>query len=566
MPRLEVSVEMDDPLTTDPDARSSRVVMLLATSQTRFEAGDVDGAIAAADGAIAQATTIGLDREVPWGLVRRASALARRGDHEGCLAACAEATARFTALDDQLGIARALSLAAVVLIYTGRMQEGMSAAVEAMATLDRTPEPSLDLAATHCNLGSVQLFLGDHGAAEEHDQRAVAIARTVGAHREALGFQSQAIARVVDSSRRDWQAGLEEDARAQAAEMIETTRAALAESMETDNRVQQTVLRAYLAWLLLRTGHASDAVEILAGVTEAARDLGQPQVEGLTLLTLGGALRELGRHRDAGEQLEAALRHARNLDFHGMQADAHFERALLFEAMGWDRDALAEHRRFHRLSERVRRTDGARRASALGLRTAMHLAKGEHERQQIEQLSRLVDELWSQSRQLARASLEDPLTSLPNRRQLDVILKERSDPSNDGRWLCVAMIDVDEFKLVNDRFGHLAGDEVLRSVSEAMRRHFRERDLAARFGGDEFAVLFLDVEPGAAFQACERFRLAVAATDWSVIRPGLRVTVSVGIAACNSTTAVAGIVAAADDALYDAKHSGRDRVLLAGDR
>ena len=114
MRRVEVPVETDDPLTTDPDARSSRVVMLLESSQTRFEAGDVDGAIAAADAAIAAATTIGLDREVPWGLVRRASALSRQGDHEGCLAACAEATARFTALDDSLGIARGLSLAAVV--------------------------------------------------------------------------------------------------------------------------------------------------------------------------------------------------------------------------------------------------------------------------------------------------------------------------------------------------------------------------------------------------------------------------------------------------------------------
>ena len=563
MRRVEVAVETDDPLTTDPDARSSRVVMLLESSQTRFEAGDVDGAIAAADAAIAAATTIGLDREVPWGLVRRASALSRQGDHEGCLAACAEATARFTALDDSLGIARGLSLAAVVLIYTGRMQEGMSAAVEAMANLERVSEPSLDLAATHCNLGSVQLFLGDHSSAEEHDRTAVEIARKVGAHREALGFQSQAIARVVDSSRRDWQAGLEDEARAEASGMMDTARAALAESMETDNRVQQTVLRAYLAWLLLRTERATEAIEVLDGVAEAARDLGQPQMEGLTLLTLGGALRELGRFRDAGEQLEAALRHARNLDFHGMQADAHFERALLFEAMGWHRDALAEHRRFHRQSERVRRTDGARRASALGLRTAMHIAKGEHERQQIEQLSRLVDELWSQSRQLARASLEDPLTNLPNRRQLDVILDERTDDSNQGRWLCVAMIDIDDFKLVNDRFGHLAGDEVLRSVAQAMRRHFRERDLAARFGGDEFAVLFMDVEPSAALQACERFRLAVAATDWSAVRPGLRVTVSVGIAACNDTDAVRGIVAAADRALYEAKNSGRDRVHLA---
>ena len=169
----------------------------------------------------------------------------------------------------------------------------------------------------------------------------------------------------------------------------------------------------------------------------------------------------------------------------------------------------------------------------------------------------------SQSRQLARASLEDPLTNLPNRRQLDVILDERTDDSNQGRWLCVAMIDINDFKLVNDRFGHLAGDEVLRSVAQAMRRHFRERDLAARFGGDEFAVLFMDVEPSAALQACERFRLAVAATDWSAVRPGLRVTVSVGIAACNDTDAVRGIVAAADRALYEAKNSGRDRVHLA---
>ncbi|HLI42464.1 MAG TPA: GGDEF domain-containing protein [Streptosporangiaceae bacterium] len=134
--------------------------------------------------------------------------------------------------------------------------------------------------------------------------------------------------------------------------------------------------------------------------------------------------------------------------------------------------------------------------------------------------------------------------------------------------LAVAMLDIDRFKQVNDTYGHLAGDQVLKEIAHTLRAMLREYDLAGRFGGEEFALLLPQTGAADAFRIAERLRASVAGL--TIIAPGqaggerVPVTVSIGVAALDggSQRKLAELVAVADAALYRAKDSGRDQVQM----
>jgi diguanylate cyclase (GGDEF)-like protein len=125
------------------------------------------------------------------------------------------------------------------------------------------------------------------------------------------------------------------------------------------------------------------------------------------------------------------------------------------------------------------------------------------------------------------------------------------------------MIDLDWFKSVNDRFGHLAGDEVLRRVVECIRGCSRESDSIGRYGGEEFVMLMPGADQHAGARLLERIRGAVAAADWSDIGPDFKVSVSCGITTVRATDALNDILTRADEALYEAKRGGRDQLRVA---
>ena len=129
-----------------------------------------------------------------------------------------------------------------------------------------------------------------------------------------------------------------------------------------------------------------------------------------------------------------------------------------------------------------------------------------------------------------------------------------------GSVVTVALADVDHFKGINDRFSHAVGDEVLRCVGEILRAHCRLGDLAGRYGGEEFMLVFRNLEMRAATEICERVRRAVEAWDWKSIHPQLRVTLSMGLASSSSFDDPQGLLDAADHWLYEAKHHGRNQI------
>jgi diguanylate cyclase (GGDEF)-like protein len=165
-----------------------------------------------------------------------------------------------------------------------------------------------------------------------------------------------------------------------------------------------------------------------------------------------------------------------------------------------------------------------------------------------------------------RRALQDPLTGLPNRRQLtEDIGGVLSTWSENGRSAVVAMVDIDHFKRLNDDFGHRVGDVTLQKVASVMRLSIRDADRIYRYGGEEFVVIFADIGRSEATLLAERLLQAVAETPLSgdQLEPVGPVTVTAGLSLMpEHGTDMGELIELADRAMYRAKESGRNRVVV----
>jgi diguanylate cyclase (GGDEF)-like protein len=170
-----------------------------------------------------------------------------------------------------------------------------------------------------------------------------------------------------------------------------------------------------------------------------------------------------------------------------------------------------------------------------------------------------------EGRRLLTRATTDPLTRLANRATfLQKARQEISRASRTGESLAIAMLDVDHFKSFNDRFGHQTGDRVLASVALAIQQTVRGIDMAGRYGGEEFVVLFVDADEAASLAAVERIRKAISSLGPP--RVPERISVSAGVVVHEGRfdrSTVEELIACADSALYESKANGRDRATLA---
>jgi diguanylate cyclase (GGDEF)-like protein len=165
--------------------------------------------------------------------------------------------------------------------------------------------------------------------------------------------------------------------------------------------------------------------------------------------------------------------------------------------------------------------------------------------------------------ELRRQAFYDPLTGLYNRRSLDDFIKRRhADWRRNGSAYSMLMIDLDFFKQINDRFGHDAGDQVLRETAALLKQIVRANEAAFRFGGEEFLLVVDSAAPEEALRCAERVRRAIEelrVTGNGRILPAI--TASIGVAGCPVDSDVpADLLQRADEALYAAKAGGRNRV------
>jgi diguanylate cyclase (GGDEF)-like protein len=173
-------------------------------------------------------------------------------------------------------------------------------------------------------------------------------------------------------------------------------------------------------------------------------------------------------------------------------------------------------------------------------------------------LERLVAE---RTAELERVAVTDTLTGVFNRgRIFEVAADEASRASRQSQPLCLAMLDLDHFKAINDRHGHVTGDDVLRVVAQCISRELRPADRIGRYGGEEFLVLLPETALAGAVAALERVRNAVSQLKIEAIE-GVQLTVSAGVVVHVNDAPLEASVKRADAALYRAKAEGRNRVV-----
>jgi len=174
----------------------------------------------------------------------------------------------------------------------------------------------------------------------------------------------------------------------------------------------------------------------------------------------------------------------------------------------------------------------------------------------------ILRDITERKRKEAEISLQahfDVLTGLPNRRNFDlVLLQETARSARYGGLMCLAMADIDLFKVINDTFGHQAGDAVLKNIAGLMRKSLRRSDYMARWGGEEFTLLLPETQLDTSEMLLNRLRMRIA--DEVIPEIGRAVTVSFGVTAFAKSDSPADLVKRVDEALYLSKQAGRNKV------
>jgi diguanylate cyclase len=185
-------------------------------------------------------------------------------------------------------------------------------------------------------------------------------------------------------------------------------------------------------------------------------------------------------------------------------------------------------------------------------------------KERLQQATDEINHLKSKMAQYKTEAIRDPLTQVSNRRGFDIKLKEMIGAANNSTTpLCLIIADIDHFKRINDTFGHLVGDSILRLVAQAIKDSVKGKDLLARIGGEEFAVLLPDTPHEGAMKLADNIRLSIERLDLKKKDSGEslgKISLSFGVTAYQRGEETENFFQRADKALYHSKETGRNRV------
>jgi diguanylate cyclase (GGDEF)-like protein len=459
------------------------------------------------------------------------------------------AKAAFDASDDDLQRAAGLARHARIELLSRRIDAAMDEAVEAASLLDPVLPPSALLVDTLDTLAGVLADLELMPLALDYQRRAHEAAVAAVADPDTLGPDDgdpdvmvattatrlgELCAELGESLLDD---GVPESAEPQFAEARRLAEQAL--ELLPPEAPGLGAAQVVHGWALVGLGeHAAATGPLRAAVRTASATADRAQLASAQL-ALGRALRRQGDGGSADEHLVSALNLASE---HGLPR---LRRAALRELCTLHADL----------------DDAGRALPYLQAYLSDELDRVDERRTRWVELFGRRKSLLETERdagQLRRQAYEDPLTHLPNRRyaeaRLDGLLSAGHAPA-------LAVVDVDRFKSINDAIGHPGGDAVLQAVAELLIAGVRDTDEVCRWAGDEFVILLPDTTAEQAERALERTRRKMAQYDWAELGLDAPVTISVGIASAARGDDRRTLFAAADGVLYDAKRSGRDRVV-----
>lgn len=492
---------------------------------------------------------------------RRADALSRISVHsarlselEQAVRAGKEALRIYESVDDMLGASRTNAILAFAFYLADLLSEaaahGIEAQRQALACGDAQAQRWASL-----RLSMVYDAMGQTETATVFAVRALAGARQCG-DAETLFAALNNLAEIYYDNCVD--EPVDKPGREESLDLaVARAREALAVARAGRNPHRETYALNSLARPLMALGHHEEAADLLQLARTIADTNGYRFLYVSALLLVARGFRLSGRPTEAIEAYRSVIA-ARDLEVM-LEGEAHQALYELFKERGEFELALSHHEKFHslRTSELTARADG--QGKLLMVKYELEAAQQQARRAQLEaEMQRLRAE------ELDRTAHTDPLTGACNRRCIELHLPrllqravEKSLP------LSAAMLDVDYFKRINDRFGHAAGDRVLIDLCKVVTSVVRGSDILVRVGGEEFLVLFVDTPLQVAGGVCERLRHLVESHPWHEIEPALQVTVSSGVADWDGAESSTDWIARIDAALYRAKSGGRNRVVVA---
>lgn len=317
-------------------------------------------------------------------------------------------------------------------------------------------------------------------------------------------------------------------------------------------------------------GDLDSAARMHLAALESVRKSNAPRTEAEILAGAGELAAAMGNYEVARDNLEAALAIVERLKLDRETFRIHRLVAAAHKQYGQFEKALVHFEAFHDVRTRV--YDQMSLAKVAEIESQFEHERGKRDRElfqlrnvelasALEHVNHLNGELAEKARVLEELSTHDVLTGLYNRRYLYARVGEEIQRfERYGTRFALAIYDVDHFKEVNDRFSHATGDTVLRTLAHLISDALRESDGHARFGGEEFAIILPAAALAEAHFTLDKLREIVETYAWDIVEPGLKVTISAGVAEVQSGENMEQLLGRADNLLYQAKRSGRNRV------
>lgn len=522
----------------------------LAASEAALRRGDHRAGAQLAEQALAPP---GLADTAQRALAWRLAALHRwrLGDAEAALRHATQATTAYAELGDSAGHTESLLTLCMAYRDIGRPREALDHAVQALASARRLGDRRLECWALN-RVGGVYRVIDDTLVAADYTRQALTLARSLDGDDEALFASLNNLANdLVACAEYHTRDGHAEAALAALAEARQLSEEALTLARRSGNVHRMAVAMGNLAETLSQDDDTDAARDLIRRYQALAREHGFKNLITSGAYDIATVLQRQGRHALAVKHL-LKLREQVLDDPANSEVLRNIERGLYesHKALKHHEQALACLEAHSRLERQwlIERAD---------LQARVKLGQLDLQRTYDD-----LERLRAEAKTLARDARQDPLTGLANRRAADETLPLLLAQAEAARRpLALAMLDVDHFKQINDVHGHAVGDEVLSAMSLVLRARLRGSDLLARVGGEEFMLALPGTLAARAAETCERLRAAVAVHDWQAIAPGLAVTVSLGLVQWRPGETRTSLLERADAALYQAKRSGRDRVV-----
>jgi len=503
------------------DEQRNRVTALLEASD-RAVASDPAGALALAQKAYTLAEPLGDSPLTARCLRAEGIASLWKGDFPQAIRRLRDACERSARTHDRQGEAAARN--AIGVVYT-KMGDPAAALTEYRLSLElrRAIGDTSGQAMTLHNIGIEHRALGDLEAARSFYEQALAIDREngdrIGEGRTLLSLGTVRY--------------LMNDAEGAAT----LFRGALLLAAETGDLTNEAQALLNLGETEAALGNLSEAILLHQECLQLSHALGSPDFEASAQSALGKTRRLRGEYSAARKALQRSLELSEQVGARRVQSEAWEEMSLVHEATGDFQAALHAYRRYHEIERAILSEEAERRARTLSTRIEIEQARHE--------------------------ATQDPLTGLANRRGLKPYLQEAfAHTRRTGKPLAVAVIDIDNFKRINDTLTHSVGDTVLRQMARILEQGCRAgHDRVARYGGEEFVLLLPGLSPTDAAARCEQLRARVEGFLWHNLHPSLkRVTISIGVCSDTYLPNEEALLAAADSLLYEAKRAGKNRV------